>query len=294
MKKTILTVAMAVALGASAHAQTAAAPLADLSIKVNADYESEYVFRGKKITTGAFQPSINLTYPVGKDWGTVGAYIWNSDPIGRRAGSNGPNFPDEVDIGGMWDYDLSKASSALAGWTAELGDQEYWYPQAPGYGIDTVSRSNELHANLGYDTTSLLFGYNIAPTFWYYHDVVLDSNTLAVSFSYTWDLSKMVLNNLSIIPSATFGWTGIHRSQGDQNPPASSANYVPQWRDSYAYYLFAVEADYKIKDWATAFIGIRLSGNNDGTSNGLGGGNPQAPAGGQNQVWAGIGLYMGE
>jgi hypothetical protein len=290
MKKTILTVALAAALGASAHAQTAA-PLADLSIKVNADYESQYVFRGKKITDGAFQPSVNLTYPVGKDWGTIGAYVWTSEAIGRHTTNppNGPNQPNEVDIGTMWDYDLSKASDSFKGWGVEVGDQEYWYPQVAGYG--TVSRSNELHLNLNYDTTSILGGYNIAPTFWYYHDVILDSNTLAVSFSYTWDLSKMVLNNLSIVPSATFGWTGAHRTFGDQ-VPVGAAN----WRNSYAYYLFAVEADYKIKDWATAFVGLRVSGNNDGTSNGLGGtaSNPQAPGGGQNDIWAGVGLYMGE
>jgi len=293
MKKTILTVALAAALGATAHAQNAAAPLADLSIKVNADYESQYVFRGKKITNGAFQPSLNLSYPVGKDWGTIGAYVWTSEAVGRHSTSpitgtfpDGPNQPNEVDIGTMWDYDLSKASDSLKGWGIELGDQEYWYPQVAGYG--TVSRSNELHLNVNYDTTSVLGGYNITPTFWYYHDVILDSNTLALSVSYTWDLSKQVLNNLSLIPSATVGWTGAHRWFGDQ-VPAGAAN----WRDSYVYWLVSLEADYKIKDWATAFIGVRASGNNDGTVNGFGGGNPQAPGGGQNNIWAGVGVYMG-
>ncbi len=188
MNKTILIAALALSLVASAHAQTAAPAssgvLSNLSVNGTMDLESQYIFRGKKITNAALQPSVNV------NWGNLGGgtltgYVWTSfQPVGRRGTGAGPNQNNEYDFGIKYDNALPGISDT----TYELGFQMYWYPNISGTAGFT-SRSYEFHGALTYDTTKILGGYNISPSLTYFHDVILDSNTLQLGATYTWDLS---------------------------------------------------------------------------------------------------------
>jgi len=303
MNKTILIAALTLSLLPSVHAQTAAAPapagvLSGLSVNGTLDLESQYIFRGKKITNAALQPSVNINYG-NIAGGTLNGYMWTSQPIGRAGAGPGPNENNEIDLGIK--YDNTVPSYAAVGY--ELGFQMYWYPNfsgTPGW----LSRSYELHLGLTYDTTDLMNSmgmgkYNIQPGLTYFHDVVLDSNTLQAQLaSYTFDLSDTVgLKGVTLTPTATVGWTGIHRVFGDQTPAAAAS---PNWNNSYWYYELDLELDYKPNNTGTTtfFTGVHYAGNNDGTAGGLATGfhatpDPQAP-GSDNSIWFGFGVKFNQ
>jgi hypothetical protein len=295
MKKTILIGALAASLVPSVRAQTAAAPaapaptvgIAALTVTGALDYESEYAFRGKKITGEAFQPSFDMGYQISPTAGTAHVYWWTSQPI-SRAGNGpanpGPNQNNEIDMGAYYDYPTD--ALGLASGTLEAGYQYYWYPNWGGTN-GHLSRNEEVHLALEYDGTSTMGAFNVNPQLWYYHDFILDSNTLVFSISQSYALDDLVkVSGLTFKPSASIGWTGMHRVFGDQAAPGGN------WKDSYAYWALTLEMDYKLSAWCTAFGRFEYTGNNDGTAGGFGGGNPQAP-GTANSAWIGVGLSFG-
>jgi predicted porin len=273
MNKLLLTAAIALTLVPSVHAQAAASsgPLSDLTVSGTFDYESQYVFRGKKVTQSAFQPSVNASYPVAG--GTANAYVWTSQPIGNNTA--GPSSTNEIDIGTFWDHAIPGVDAL----TGEVGVQMYWYPDVAGVGA--VNRSYEFHVGAMYDTTSVLNNYNINPTVMLYHDVVHDSTTLTGAVHYTFDLSDSVTKGLSLTPTFTLGYTSIGRFSGDNN--------VPQWNNGYTFWQLDVEADYKLNTSTTLYLAGHYAGNNDGSTNGYAGGNPQAP-GTDASLWLSLGV----
>jgi hypothetical protein len=295
MNKTILTAALALSLFSSVHAQTASASsgvLSNLSVNGTMDLESQYIFRGKKVTNAALQPSVNVNYG-NVAGGTVTGYVWTNQPVGRRGdGINpgpGPNQNDEYDLGLKYDNSVPNISDT----TYELGFQMYWYPNFSG-NPNWVSRSYELHAGLTYDTTKLL-GYNVSPSLTYFHDLVLDSNTIQLGATYTWDLSDASgLKGLSLTPTASLAWTGVNRVGGDQLN-AGLAN----WSNGYVYYELDLELDYKPNNSGTTtfFVGAHYAGNTDGTTGApvgfIASGNPQSP-GSANSIWGGFGVKFNQ
>jgi hypothetical protein len=299
MKNHKLMLAMLLAttpLVSSVRAQTPAPAVGinNLTVTAALDYESQYVFRGKKVTDSAFQPNADLAYKVSDALGSVHAYVWTSQPIGRAGNSAGPNQTNEIDSGVYWDYPTD--ALGLKNGTIETGYQYYWYPDNGGNpdslkgGVltNTLSRSQEVHVAFEYDATDTMgANANINPQVWYYHDFILDSNTLVFAISHTFSMDDWIqVKGFSLKPSANFGWTGVHRVLGDQSPGGN-------WRDSYAFWGVNLEVDYKLSAWCTAFIRVEYSGNNDGTTHGIGATNPQAPAGGTNDIWGGLGLSFG-
>ena len=143
----------------------------------------------------------------------------------------------------------------------EIGYQLYWYPerQSRHWRHRSVSRSHEFHIGATYDTTKLL-SYNLSPSLFYYHDVILDSNTLQLGLAYSYDLSDMLgVKGISINPSANLGWTGIGRNAGDQAPGRRR-----NWKNSYTYWQLDLELDYKLNTSTTFFTAAHYAGNSDG------------------------------
>ncbi len=274
MNKSLLTALLALSLVGNAHGQAAASsgPLGDLTVSGAFDYESQYVFRGKKITQSAFQPSVNFAKPVSD--GTLKAYVWTSQPIGNNTAA--AKQSNEIDIGTYYDH----AIPGLSDVTGEIGYQLYWYPDSTS---GAATRTHEFHIGAIYDSTNVMPGkINLSPTVMLYHDVILDSNTITGSVTYTWDLSDSVgVKGLSLTPTATLGWTGAHRTFGDIAGP--------NWNNSYTYWQLDLELDYKLNTSTTFFLGTHYAGNNDGTTNGFAATNPQAP-GTANSLWFGLGV----
>jgi hypothetical protein len=284
MNKIILTAGLAMSLITSVHAQN----LSALTVQGTMDYESEYVFRGKKVTASAFQPSVDFSYPAFN--GSINAFVWTSQPIGQQGlGGAGPNGTNEIDMGIAYDHPFTGVSDDT---TLEIGYQLYWYPDNGGLatnGLGPPSRSDEFHLGATYDTTKLL-GQNISPSVFIYHDVILDSNTIQLGLAYSWDLSDALgVKGVSLNPSANLGWTSVNRNAGDQIQ-TGSATGGEQWKNAFIFWQLNLELDYKINTSTTFFCAAHYAGNDDGTTNGFGGANPQAPAGGSNSFWFGAGV----
>jgi len=288
MNKLLLTAALALSLIPSAHGQAAAStpasPFGDLKVSGDFDYESQYVFRGKKITNSAFQPSVNFAKTVMD--GSLNAYLWTSQPIGRAGTGAGPNQTNEIDIGAYWQHSVPGVDNL----TGEVGVQMYWYPDVggnapaagPGGIVNPLSRSYEFHVGAIYDTSSVLNKVNLSPTVKWYHDVVLDSNTFTAGISYSWDLSDSVTKGLSLNPAFTLGWTGINRVFGDESGG-------PNWKNSYTFWELDLELDYVLSSNTTLYVAGHYAGNNDSSANGIAGSNPQFP-GSDSSAWVGLGV----
>ncbi len=276
MNKTILTVAFAAMLGANAYAQN---PLSDLSVSGTIDWESQYVYRAKKITNNAFQPKAEFGYPV--FGGSLYAGVWTNQPIGRRTNAGGPDQADEIDLYGGYAYPLD---ALVKGLSLDVGDTYYWYPEAGGT-ANALDRSDEIFVGVTYDTSSVL-SYNLSPSVYYYYDFILNQSVVEFSLKYTWDMSNMTgVKGLSLTPRAYVGWLDSLRQRGDQLNAGA-----PNWRNSYSYWGVTLDLNYKINDFTTAFVGFRYAGNNDGNvfypafgTNSQGGGTDE-------NVWAGVGL----
>jgi len=306
MNKTILIAALSsLTLLPSVHAQTApaAAPsgvLSDLSVNGTMDMESQYIFRGKKITNAAFQPSVNV------NWGNLGggsatAYAWTSQPLSAPAAGIEQN--NEIDLG--LKYDNTVPGIAALGY--EVGVQMYWYQDVEN-GPVSPDRSYEFHVGVNYDTTDLMNStglgkYNLQPSLTYFHDVILDSNTFQLQVaSYTFDLSDSVgLKGVSLTPTFTVGTTSLGRVLGDQAGPVNTAlgfpGFTHNWRNGYDYWEFDLELDYKPNNSGTTtfFVGGHYAGNDDGTSGGpaLFAPNPQ-PFGSGDNLWFGFGIKFNQ
>ncbi len=311
MHKKILLTALLSLLWAGAHAQTATNTtttttttnttttttstatdiMSKLTVAGTMDYETQYIFRGKKVTNGAFQPSVQFGYPV--YGGSVYAGLWTNQPAGRAGTVAGPNQHGEIDLYGGYTYPLDFLVKTLS---VDVGYMYYWYPDVGGIN-SAASQNQEVHIGFTYDTTSAI-GFNLSPSFFYYHDFILDQNDFELGISYTYDLSGMTgLKGLSVVPAATVGWLGGNHELGAQVdwPAHVPGGPTQNWRNAYTYYLFKVDLNYKITDWATAFIGFRYSGNNDGTGQippwTAGPATPTAQSPGTaNSIWGGAGV----
>jgi len=292
MNKTILIAALSLTLLPSVHAQTAAAApsgvLSNLSVNGTMDLESQYIFRGKKVTNAAFQPSVNL------NWGNLGggtatAYAWTSHPLSSPGAGTEQN--NEVDLGIK--YDNTIPSYSALGY--EVGFQMYWYQDVVNG--PALNRSYEFHVALNYDTTDLMNNiglgkYNIQPSVTLFHDVILDSNTIQIQLaSYTFDLSDSVgLKGVTLTPTATVGTTSVGRMFGDESQ-FGGAN----WSNGWNYWELDLELDYKPNNSGTTtfFLGAHYAGSDDGTSGGIAGFDPDAP-GGANNLWFGLGIKFNQ
>jgi hypothetical protein len=211
LNKTLLAVAVAGLLASPARAQSTT-PLGQLTGTGVVAYESQYVYRGKKIANSSIQPTaeVGLTPNAAPNMNVyVGA--WSNEPISRRGtGGVGPNQSNEIDVWGGVHYDLPAISDALR-FSADVGDIYYWYPENGGTagpsptGIH-VSYTDEVYAGLTWHTPAI-GGTSFNPSVYYYHDLILNGDTVEVSLSTTLDLTPLLGAGFSIKPSIVGGWT---------------------------------------------------------------------------------------
>jgi hypothetical protein len=295
LNKTLLALAVAGSLAAPARAQNST-PLGQLTGTGVVAYESQYVYRGKKITNSSIQPTaeIGLT-PSGAPNMNIYVGAWSNQPISRRTGAGlggaGPSQSDEIDVWGGVHYDLPALSDSLK-FSADVGDIYYWYPESGGV-TPSINRfgshfsySDEIYAGLTWQTPAI-GGSSFNPAVYYYHDLILNADTVEVSVSTTIDLSRLLgPNGFSLKPSIVGGWTASSKAFGDQLPGG-----VPNWRNSYKYWKAGIELDYNLSPLSYLFGELDYAGNDDGKTGGPAaiGGNPQL-GGTSNSVWFGAGL----
>jgi uncharacterized protein (TIGR02001 family) len=283
IKNTLLALSLAAVLTATTRAQT---PMGDLTGTGAISYESQYVFRGKKIADSSIQPKAEVGLQLNAN---SNFYIgsWANEPVSRRSGTGLSQFQhDEIDLYAGVYYNLP------ANLAVDIGDTYYWYPEAGGTSVPSaqglpLDRSDESYIGFIYNTAQILQNVNVNPSVYYYHDLNNDSNVVEISARYTWDLTRVLgFSGVSLQPRIYGGWYHANREYGDQLSPGTA-----NWRNGYLYYGASFDLNYMLSPYCYLYGSANFAGNNDGTTGGPGiiGGNPQV-GGSQKNVWFGVGL----
>lgn len=254
---------VAAVAGSSAHA------VEGLSVTGSFDFESEYVFRGKRFTQAAFQPSVEAGYALGP--GEAYAGMWtnlpiNSDNVGGVSQTQGK----EIDIYGGY---LMPVTDMLA---VDVGFTYYWYPDAAGTG--DLGRSREIYVGVQGDVL-------LDPAVYVYYDFDLSQVVVEGSIGYSLPLVDYVGLPLSLDTLAYVGYLHADAYNGNQRTPGE-----PRWKNGYIYAGTAADLVYSISENLAFSVGVRLAGNNDGTSGGPGGDSPQL--GRETKLWWGSSLVF--
>lgn len=250
-------------VGSSAHA------VEGLSVTGSFDFESEYVFRGKRFTQAAFQPSVEAGYAIGP--GEAYAGVWTNLPINsNNVGGVSQTQGKEIDL--FLGYALP-VSDML---TVDTGFTYYWYPDAAGTG--GVGRSREVYVGLQGDVL-------LDPAVYVYYDFDLSQVVVEGSIGYSLPLSDYVGLPLSLDTIAYVGYLHAEAYNGNQRNPGEN-----RWKNGFVYAGAASDLVYSISENLTFSIGVRLAGNNDGTAGGPNGGSPQL--GGETKLWWGSSLVF--
>jgi uncharacterized protein (TIGR02001 family) len=282
-KTTLLALSLAGVLAATARAQT---PMGDLTGTGEIAYESQYVFRGKKIADSSLQPKAEVGMQLNAD---SNFYIgsWANDPVSRRSGTGTSQFQqDEIDLYAGIYYNLPGNVAV------DLGDTYYWYPEAGGNSLPTpeglpLDRSDEAYIGFIMNTAAFLANANLNPAVYYYHDFNKASNVVEISARYTWDLTPILgFTGVSLQPRIYAGWDQADRAFGDQLPSS-----VANWHDSYLYYGASFDLNYMLSPFCYLFGSANFAANTDGTTGAPAviGGDPQL-GGTPKSVWFGVGL----
>lgn len=269
MKKTIATIAMASVLGGSVFAQD----LSELSVSGTFAFESEYVFRGSKLTDEAFQPSIEFGMPVyGGDF-YVG--LWTSMPIADGFPSNQGN---EVDPYFGYAYPVTDMFTVDGGFTY------YWYPSsiyiAPATVNGAIDRTREFYLGVSADVM-------LSPAAYVYYDIDLEQWVIEGSIGYDFDLEEsMGITSTILSLGAYVGNVSTGNQNAGQTPPVPG---VGDPENGYAYYGINADLIYSLSENVDFGLGVRLSGNNDGdTGNSVNGG----PGSSDTFFWWGANVNM--
>jgi uncharacterized protein (TIGR02001 family) len=230
MKKIAILISMLVGVAGL----TASAQQSTSSYQVTADfsYTSQYVFRGIKMASDAFTPSVELAV----DDFYVG--IWTMQPISTW---NHQRPGNEIDIYGGYKQKLTETISL------EGVATYYWYPDAQSERNGATSKSYELGAGA-------TWAYNrLTASAYLYYDFRLESATLVGSVGYSFPIEKL---GTSVDVAFYVGTVGMREAAPDSN--------VPGIKNSYNYYGFDVSVPYHINDRATVTAGVHYA-NNDNT-----------------------------
>jgi uncharacterized protein (TIGR02001 family) len=289
MKNTLIALSLAGVLATAAQAQNSPppTPMGDLTGTGAISYESQYVFRGKKIADSSIQPKAEVGMQLNAN---SNFYIgsWANEPVSRRSGAGAAQFQkDEIDLYAGVYYDLP------ANVSVDVGDTYYWYPENGGSSVPSTTgipldRSDEAYIGFIYNTASMLPGNtNLNPAVYYYHDFNKAADTVEVSARYTWDLTQALgFSGLSLQPRIYGGWYSADREFGDQ-----LAAGTPNWRNGYIYYGASFDLNYMLSPYCYLYGSANFAGNTDGNTGGPAsiGGNPQL-GGTRQSAWFGVGL----
>ena len=167
-KKLLPLVVLASVLAASLPA--ARAQTSPVSVTATASVVSNYMFRGQRLNTEAFQPAVEVAS------GNLTLGAWSSWPFKEK------DVPDtsapEIDLYGAYNFALSKDASLAPGFTL------YWYPEAP---TSAGFYKSTFEPNVAFSYT--VNGVKITPKV--YYDVVLDGATYEATIAYAVPMKEL-------------------------------------------------------------------------------------------------------
>lgn len=226
MKKTAIIITAL--LTGAAWVRADQPPKLDYSVTTSFSYASQYIFRGIKQTSDAFQPSLEV------DSNNFDVGVWTNQPI-----TGGQQ--NEIDLYGGYKYSVTK-DLTLQGVVTY-----YWYPEfstTRAGAIDTTKYSIEP----GVGATYTIWGFS--PSLFYYHDFKLDSDTLQGSLGYALPIPAI---GTELDLSAYLG-----TSDGRDLAPSLP---VPHVHESYNYYGADASVPYKLAPSTTLTVGAHYAGN---------------------------------
>ncbi len=229
MKKSAIIIA-ALLVGASVRADEPAAPKLDYSVTTSFSYTTEYVFRGIKNTSDAFQPSVEV------DSNNFDLGVWTSQPITG-------DQQNEIDIYGGYKYAVTKELSLQAVATY------YWYPEFSRTRANAIDGARETFEP-GVGATYTIAGFS--PSVFYYHDFMLRSDTEQAALGYALPLADIGTE----LDFSVYAGTS---SASDLTPDYPG----PHVRESYNYYGADVSLPYKLAASTTLTLGGHYAGNAD-------------------------------
>jgi uncharacterized protein (TIGR02001 family) len=224
MKKILIL--LFAALFASVTLQAAPSVSTDLS------YTSKYVFRGVEVSTGAFQPSVNV------EAGNFYLGVWGSAPVEKGY---------ELEF----DYTLGYNLSVSEKWSVDLGATVYHYPQ-----LDNAGKKYSTEGYIGLNGE--LLGFTSETYAFYDRDLktFTAQQTLGRSFELT---SKLSLDLSASVGRVRFDDGSFYTYYG------AGANLPYQLSEKTTVTLGAQWADHNLTDgtpgnhvWGTFSVGYKF------------------------------------
>ncbi|MSU48810.1 MAG: hypothetical protein EXS37_06945 [Opitutus sp.] len=252
----LLACLSAVAFGAQGLFAQAAAPAVaaapSVSVTATASVVSQYMFRGQRLSSAAFQPAVEIAA------GDYTGGVWASVPF------DGKTVPDssdpEIDLYGSYTLKLSEAASIVPGVTS------YHYPKAPT-SAGFYRWTFEPNVAVNYTVEGLKFTPKL------YYDTVLKGATYELTAAYAIPM-KDIGSELGF--TATAGTYKLKDFANDTNPS------VKAWGD---YWLLGVAAPFQINKQAKLTVGFAYTeGKNAFTKQGRFGQTPNSLAIGRGVV----------
>jgi uncharacterized protein (TIGR02001 family) len=216
-KKLLPLVSILATVLTGANAQTTAAPAPTtapgVSITATGSVVSNYMFRGLRLGTAAFQPSVEAVS------GDLTLGVWGSVPF--DAGDVPDSSDPEIDLYGSYNFALSKEATLTPGFTL------YWYPDAPtSAGFYTTT----FEPNIAFSYT--FEGVKLTPKV--YWDTVLDGATYEFTAAYAVPLKDIGAELNFTATAGTYKW----KDASNKTTPD-----VKAWGD---YWLLGVSAPFQI------------------------------------------------
>lgn len=215
----------------------------DLALKTTVGFESEYVYRGKELGLHSVQLSVEGAYKLYN--GSLYAGVWSTNPVG--ANSSGANYltPYEKEANFYVGYKMPVYEK----FTADVGATYYWY-------LDNnqgtfFNNRREIYAGLIYN------GLFVNPAAYVFYDFDAKAITGELSGKYSYDLAKFGMANTAVDVGAYVG--GVSASDA-----AAGYTGAGKVHNGYMYWGTTADVVYSITKNASASVGIRYAGNNDG------------------------------
>lgn len=206
--------------------------IGNFSASISADYESEFIFRGKQLADAVVSPSVNLGYDFGHGFA---AYLgwWGCFSTDDYQGSN---YQEDDLFAGI--------TYTIENFTIDFGYTLYTYASGGS------TNENELKLCLSYDTSELMGDFAISPYVAGYYNFTYDGTVIEAGLSYAAPITKWLINE---------NWATI-----DLAVAGGYADYNGGMADGgYAYLMASAGVSVAITDNWSISVGGRYSCNND-------------------------------
>lgn len=203
----------------------------NFSFSATADYESEFIFRGKQLAERTIAPQVDVGYDFGSGFAAYAGW-WGCFSTDDTAGSYKEN-----DLYAGLTYSIKN-------FTIDFGYTAYTYPDAGS------TNEHELKIALSYDTSEFLGDFAVSPYVAYYYNLTYSGSVIEGGLSYSAPITKWVIDE-------TWGTLDLAVAGGYGDYKGGLAD------GGFAYLMTSADVSVAITDNWSISAGGRYSINND-------------------------------